>query len=184
MTKHSMLLALSWATFSMTPVWATDLPPQRGPIYGGSSGTSFSRNCAPGQVVSGFRYRTGWWVDSIGLLCRPVNADGTLGSETSVGAMAGGGGGTSGSTSCPAGSVVAQARFMYGNFVNGLHFHCRTWSATTRTFGTERVQLGFGKTISDPYTRTDCENTKQPVHGIAGRYGWYVDALGIVCDEP
>ena len=98
--------------------------------------------------------------------------------------MAGGGSGTSGSKSCPAGSVVAWVAIMYGNFVNGVHFHCRVWEPSTRTFAAERVQLGFGKTISDPYAQTRCENTKQPVHGIAGRYGWYVDALGIVCDEP
>ena len=184
MIKHSTLFALSWAMFSTVPALFADLPPQRGPINGGSSGTSFSRSCAPGQVVTGFRYRTGWWVDAIGLLCRPVKSDGTLGPETSVGAMAGGGGGTSGNKSCPAGSVVAWVNLMYGNFVNGVHFHCRIWVSSTKTFGPERVQLGFGKSISDPYVQTRCESTKQPVHGIAGRYGWYVDALGIVCDEP
>lgn len=185
MMKRSMLLALSWGTFSMTPMWATDLPPQVAPIYGGSTGTSFSRSCYPGQVLTGFRHRTGWlWVDAIGLLCRPVNSDGTLGSETSVGAMAGGGGGTAGSESCPAGSVVAWVSVAYGSFVNGVHFFCRNWDPATRTFLNERVQLGFGKDLSEPQKQVRCENTKQPVHGIRGRFGWYVDAMGIVCDEP
>jgi hypothetical protein len=185
MMKRSMLLALSWGTFSMTPIWATDLPPQVGPVNGGGSGTGFSRSCTSGQVLTGFRYRVGlFWVDAIGLLCRPVSADGTLGSETSVGSMAGGDGGTSGNTSCPAGSVVAWASISYGSFVNGVHFFCRRWDASTRTFGTERVQLGLGKDLAEPSVQTRCENTKQPVHGIRGRSGWYVDALGIVCDEP
>jgi hypothetical protein len=185
MMKLSMLLALSWGTFSMTPTWAADLPPQIAPIYGGSTGTSFSRSCNSGQVLTGFRHRVGWlWVDAVGLLCRPVNSDGTLGSETSVGSMAGGGGGTSGSDSCPAGSVVAWVSVAYGSFVNGVHFFCRIWDPATRSFLNERVQLGFGKDLSEPRMQVRCENTKQPVHGIRGRFGWYVDAMGIVCDEP
>src|SRR3954470_16189159 len=107
--NRSMLLALSWGTFSLAPLSATDLPTQKLPVYGGSGGTAFERSCGAGMVLTGFRYRSGFFVDALGLLCRPVNADGKLGSETTVGTLAGGGGGTSKSVSCPAGSVVASA---------------------------------------------------------------------------
>jgi hypothetical protein len=183
MMKRPMLLALSWGAFSMTPMMSTDLPPQSLPIYGGASGTSFTRSCGAGRVISGFTYRTALWVDAIGLLCRPVNANGTLGSESAVGTLAGGGGGTSGSKSCPAGSVVAWVWVSFGLFVDGVHFSCRAWDPATRTFGVDRGQYSVGKDALNS-TREICENPTQPGHAIRGRSGWYVDAFGLICDEP
>ena len=182
--KRSMMLALSWGTFAITPLRAPDLPPQQLPVYGGSSGTAFTRSCGSGYVLTGFRYRIGIWVDAVGIMCRQVKSDGTLGSETTVGTMAGGGAGTLGTTSCPAGSVVAIATVAYGMLVNGFHFRCHVWDAASRKWTSERVQLAFGRYLIDTQTVSRCEDKSQPVHAIRGRVGWFVDAIGIVCDEP
>jgi hypothetical protein len=181
MMNRSMLLALSWGTFSLAPLGATDLPPQLLPVYGGSSGTAFTRSCASGQVLTGFRYRLGWWIDAIGVLCRPVNENGTLGSETTAGTLAGGGGGTSGSISCPVGSVIGRVLISSGSFVDGIHFSCRAWDASTRKFGDDRGQWAIGKSAGN---REVCEDSRQPGHGVRGRSATYVDAFGLICDEP
>ena len=52
--------------------FAADDPPQLLPIYGGTGGSSFTRDCGAGHVLTGLRYRSGVVVDAIGLLCRPV----------------------------------------------------------------------------------------------------------------
>ena len=64
-------------------------------IYGGGGGSAFTRTCGNNRVMTGFQYRKGLVIDGIGLLCRPVQSNGTLGSE-SAGSMAGGGGGSFG----------------------------------------------------------------------------------------
>ena len=183
MLKHSMLLALSWGTFSMAPIAAPDLTPQKLPVYGGSGGVAFERSCGAGKVLTGFRYRTGMFLDAVGLLCRPVYADGTLGPETSVGTLAGGGGGTSSAHGCAAGGVVTGVTIHAGTFINGIHVTCMHWLAAERRYALEDFGWFFGTTV--PYPKKEaCESDRQPAHGIRGRAATYVDAFGVVCDEP
>src|SRR4051794_21218661 len=70
------------------------------PLIGTNGGTSFSRTCPAGNVLTGIRWRTGAVVDGIGIACSPVRADGTLGTRVDVGTMAGGNGGTAGRDDC------------------------------------------------------------------------------------
>ncbi len=181
-----MLLALSWGTLSLATVSSINLPTQLLPVYGGSGGIAFTRSCGAGKVLTGLTYRTGLWVDGVGLLCRPVNADGTLGSETTVGTLAGGGGGTSGSGSCPSGQVVWQVYIYYQSFVNGIDVRCSGWDAGARKMtGYAGFGPSFGKRGSgQPVQGEQCEAPTQPAHGIRGRAAAYVDAIGFICDEP
>src|SRR4029078_5785645 len=124
-----------------------------------------------GYVMTGIRYRAGLGIDAIGLLCRPVNSIGGLGSETTVGTISGGGGGSTAVASCPAGSVVAGAGIFYGTYVDGLTLHCRAWTATGRAWqGSTLLPVpragsnGFGKTLGSE----ECEAGYQPAHGIRG----------------
>lgn len=84
------------------------------PPIGGIGGSAFSRECPDGNVLTGIRYRRGLLVDGIGIKCRPIRSDGTLGAEVNAGSMAGGSGGTSGSVSCPSGEVVAEESGLSG----------------------------------------------------------------------
>jgi len=188
MHTRTTLLALAWAPLALVPSRGTDLPAQNLPVYGGSGGSSYSRSCGADRVLTGFRYRSGLVIDAIGLLCRPVNSDGTLGAETTVGTLAGGGGGTAGSTSCSRGKVVTGASIRFNSYVEQVMYFCRDWIPSTRTFGassTEESKVTGGS--SNRFTQIiseRCELAAQPAHGIRGREASVVDAIGLVCDEP
>jgi hypothetical protein len=183
MHARSMLLALAGGALALAPTRAADLPAQLLPIYGGSGGTAFSRSCGADRVLTGLRYRSSFVIDAVGLLCRPIAADGTLGAQTSVGTLAGGGGGTSGTASCPSGQVVIGVKLYYGTYVDGATLFCRTWKPATRSFGTTGNTVGFAITSGRDATEL-CENATQPVVTIRGRSAMLVDALGFTCNEP
>jgi hypothetical protein len=173
--------------FARTPAMSSDLPPQLLPVYGGSGGTAFSRSCAAGYVMSGVRLRGGLLVDAIGLLCRPVQPDGTLGAETTVGTLSGGGGGTAAIAHCGAGKVVVGMLIIFGTYVDGFAIICRNWNSSTRTFASSSAGETYdsgGAWSSKPNSPERCESTKQPAHGIRGRSASFVDAIGLICDEP
>ena len=186
MIPRSMLLALSWGTLSVTPLRSTPLPQQLLPVYGGASGTSFNRSCGAGKVLTGLRFRAGLLVDAVGLLCRPVSATGTLGSESTVGTLVGGSGGTSGSASCATGRVVVGASITHGSYVDMISLHCRTWQAGGRRFGTDETYANpVGNSLSTAaFNKEKCEEFTQPAIAIRGRSHSLVDAIGFICDEP
>jgi hypothetical protein len=175
-------------TLALVAFAASDLPPQNLPILGGSGGTAFSRDCGAGHVLSGVRYRSGMVIDALGLQCRPVLGDGSLGPESAVGALAGGGGGTIAVASCPAGRVVTGLRVRFGSYVSYVIVSCRAWSGGTRTYAASgpvsAVSLGSVLTPSAATTDQACESSRQPAAGLRGRAATFVDAVGLVCDEP
>ena len=162
---------------------STDLPAQLLPVYGGSGGTAFSRDCGAGRVLTGLRYRSGQLLDAVGLLCRPVLSNGTLAPETTVGTLAGGGGGSSNTVSCPTGKVMVGARIYFGSWVNGVELECPNWNAATRTRSGSITSLNAANTMGHGESEY-CESSAQPAHAIRGRSGGFVDALGMICDEP
>jgi hypothetical protein len=179
-----VVVAICLAPGMIGPARAADLPPQALPVHGGGGGTTFTRNCGPNRVMTGFQFRRGLVFDAIGPLCRPVQANGTLGSE-SAGSLAGGTGGTYGARSCPTGSVVAGGSVEYGSVVEGVRLYCREWKAATRSFATPEVVVSIvGSNAASHIGRTRCENATQPVVSIRGRAGSFVDAAGFICDEP
>jgi hypothetical protein len=186
MTVHANFIALASGLFAVG-ILGQDLPTQRLPVYGGSGGTSFSRDCGAGRVLTGIRGREGMIVDAIGLLCRPVSASGTLGPESTVGSLAGGGGGEVDTQSCPAGQVVRGIKLKYGLYVDYLSLTCETWQPSTRTYGgglfsTHRI--GAAGIEGGTVRESRCESNKQPGSGLRGRASGVVDAVGLECDEP
>jgi hypothetical protein len=140
-------------------------------------------------VLTGLQYRVGLVVDAVGVLCRSVQADGTLGSQTTVGTLVGGGSGTTVNlSSCPTGQVVTGARIIFGSFVDGIALECRAWNASGRSFGSTVVKrLYIGADVERPGGNTRgsaCEANAQPAIGIRGRASALVDAIGFFCDEP
>jgi hypothetical protein len=115
-----------------------------------------------------------------------VSSTGALGPESVVGLLAGGGGGTSTSFSCPSGSVVTGWKVRYGTYVDNIVIHCRQWKAATRSFDGPTVVVGtLGPTGDSGRSATSaCESPKQPASGIRGRASSLVDAVGLDCDEP
>ena len=184
MLIRSTMLALVGSALALAPMRATDLPPQNLPVLGGSGGSAFSRSCGAGRVLTGLRVRKGLSLDAIGLLCRPVNADGSLGSESTVGTLAGGGGGTADFASCPAGSVAAGAHIFFGTYVDGIRVLCHSWDKATRSFGAKVADFELGRLFNSTLRQTPCEQKKQPMVAIRGREDALVDAVGFICNEP
>jgi hypothetical protein len=181
------LAALSLLALGASDLLSQNLPPQNLPVLGGSGGTAFSRDCGAGHVLSGLRYRSGLVIDAIGLQCRPVLSNGSLGPESAVGTLAGGGGGTIAVSSCPSGMVVSGLRIRFGSYVSYVIITCRTWQTGTRTYassGGSAVSLGSVLTPSSSTLDQACESSRQPGAGVRGRSASFLDAVGLVCDEP
>lgn len=186
MLTRSAMLALAVGTFSLVPVASRFLPPQYLPVYGGAGGDAFTRSCGDGRVLTGMRFRGGMFVDAIGIMCRPVLANGTLGPESTSGTLVGGSGGTSGSASCATGTVVTGASIYYGSIVDQVFLKCKTWNASSRSFSGVEITArpSAGSHTMSRGNQENCEAPTQPVNGIRGRANSLVDALGFICDEP
>jgi hypothetical protein len=187
MTVRSLLLLMAYGVIPLATS-STALPTQYLPIWGGGGGTGFTRSCGDGRVLTGLQYRVGLVVDAVGVLCRPVQANGTLGSQTTVGSLAGGGNGTAAAQSCPSGQIVVGASIIFGSFVDGIHLRCSAWNASARTFGStvlKNLYIGADGIRPGGSARGEvCEASTQPAVGIRGRSSALVDAIGFFCDEP
>ena len=184
MFARSVFTTAAWSVFAIVPL-AADLPTQYLPINGGGGGSGFTRSCGTGKVLTGFVARTGMLIDAVGIKCRPVAANGSLGTESSSGTLAGGTGGTSKDASCETGKVVTELKVYYGSYINDFSFWCQTWNASTRTYSGTKTAHRVGPTsLPDKNATTRCESAAQPVNGIRGRAANVVDAMGIFCNEP
>ena len=185
MFTRSALIATAWGVFSISPLASADLPTQYLPINGGSGGSGYTRNCGADKALTGFVYRSGMVIDAVGIQCRGVTSSGTLGTQSTVGSLVGGGGGTSRSLSCDANQVVTALHVFYGSWISEFAIECQPWNPSTRTFsGTKTYKSAGSHSFSDHAAATRCESSAQPVVGIRGRAANVVDAMGIFCDEP
>jgi hypothetical protein len=203
MKRFAFALAILLPPVAPAFIGVRDLPVQTLAQAGyPTGGTAFTRTCPSGSVLTGFRTRKGVIIDAIGIKCRAVGADGTLGTETSVGSLTGGDGGTASAGSCPSGTVITGSvgalAFPVGLF--GFAFECRHWNAATRRWSGLPVTAINIPTVGGLVlmalpgpnlalltgfaTYRACSNETQPAEGIAGRSGTYLDAVGLRCDEP
>jgi len=160
-------------------------PTQRTPAFGGSGGRDFELQCGQGYVLTGLQGRQGMVIDRIGVLCRPVRPDGSLGSETTVGGEVGGRGGNAAAVSCGSGRVLSALFILYGTYVDSVQIGCRTWHAGTRSMsGAIAYGQKLGGSGSPTPQRISCGSDRQPGAGILGRAGNVVDSIGLVCNEP
>ena len=156
------------------------------PSIGTSGGTAFSRECPDNHVLTGIRYRSGFLLDAVGIKCRPVKSDGTLGAEISWGGMVGGSGGTSGSVSCPSNAVIVEQGGKGGPAV-GIHtlkMGCYSWIPSAKKWGLPgfpRIYV-IGSTTTFLYHA--CSEHTQPATGIKGKQGDFVDSFRLHCSTP
>lgn len=182
-----VLLALTTAAAHAPIRGYLDLAPQHTTVRGGAGGSSYTIRCPAGSVLTGISSHAGLWLDYVRLLCTQVKSDGTLGGETVGDGTAGGNGGLLWSTSRCGQGVVAGGTVKYGSFVHKLELRCYAWSASERSFDRYNRTAFVLSGAASSAPRTDdfsCTSAKQPVVGIRGREGDYVDAIGFICDEP
>ncbi len=164
------------------------------PLFGGSGGTrSYNLDCGSGAVLVGAIYKSGSWLDALGIICQRVDSStGSLRSEFTRGPV-GGTGGTARIKRCNQGNVVTNLRAFSGRFVNGFSLSCGQWvpsrkSARTASgiCGSSTDQcLSVGNTsVTFLVKASDVFKCPSGLVGKAfrGKYGSYVDSARFVCD--
>lgn len=156
------------------------------PLLGFSpGGTPFTRECPDGHVLTGVRYRRGLVLDGLGIRCRPVRPDGTLGPEISAGLMTGGNGGSAGTASCPANTVIAsQEGDITGLTLGAARLGCHAWVPGSRSWKGSQTRVLVVKPGSGTPRKNTCAKGSEPATGIRGRHGGIVDAFGLRCGKP
>jgi len=190
LTRIAAALALlAAATAAAAPPPAEDQPAQitPEPLMGGSAGTRVSVTCDNHRVLVGVTGKAGSWLNNIFLKCAAVSGATLSDVKTlnytyqRIGGMCGVGCHDY-TVQCPSGQVVKGVMVYRGGYVNQIGLYCRGWDGTGWT-GTGNLVGPKGGT-GGTYDRRDCDRRTQPVVGLVARAGWWVDALGIRCDEP
>jgi hypothetical protein len=161
----------------------------KGPLWGGSGGSSsYNLDCGSTGVMVGLYGKVGLWIDQIGVVCRKVNPDGTLGSTYTRGPV-GGSGGSGDRADCPSGSVITVMGSWSGSFMDQVGVECYGWSPGSRRAGggyTGAASLGKVGTIHLPgltfNQKVNCPAEKVG-KAVRGKSGGYIDSLQFVCDD-
>ncbi|ATB28676.1 hypothetical protein [Melittangium boletus] len=122
--------------------------------HGGSGGAASSKECPANYVAVGIHGSAGDIVVSLGLVCRYLNNDGTLGAWYYTSATTGAYTVTPFNIQCPAGQVVVGFHGHNNNFLDSLGLSCATpnnWmSGSGVEFSTVKVGgTGGGYEFSD-----------------------------------
>jgi hypothetical protein len=161
--------------FMMSPARA-DFVPQGGP-----GGTYFSVPCPAGKYLIGTNGNYGFVVDRISLICAAVNSDGTTGDPWLEPEFHGGPGGSPFKTPrCDNNEVIHGAGLLTGDMphhvvIRLIVFNC----VSTTTNAQHSLDIGTA-----PGFRTNIPQNCPPgqaATGIQGRWGTYVDAVGLLC---
>ncbi len=157
------------------PATASDLP-----IEGGAGGGAFRDECGADQYLIGVQARTGASIDQIAIKCATVKPDGTI-SDIKLDPDARGGSGGSQPTAreCGGSEIIDAMGLLMGrqpphDVVRLIIFNC------VSTTGDARHNLDVGSAPFFPTIYQQCPDGEAAT-GIHGRYGSYVDALGLIC---
>lgn len=94
-------------------------------LQGGSGGEPAELTCPSGQVLQGFRGRTGLSVDQVSIACAPWSAsEGAQGAPTWLGPVGGSGGWPTPEIFCPGPLPVRYLNVVAGRVVAGFRFAC------------------------------------------------------------
>lgn len=157
------------------PAAARDLP-----IGGGPGGRAFRDECATGQYLIGVQARTGASIDQIAIRCATVKPDGTISNIKQDPDLRGGAGGSApAAKDCGRSEIITAMGLLMGrqpphDVVRLIIFNC------VSTTGNARHNLDVGSAPLFPTINQQCADGEAAT-GIHGRYGSYVDALGLIC---
>jgi len=178
------------------------------PAIGGSGGnTNYNLDCGPNAVMVGINGKYGSWIDSMSVVCRGINADGSLGNMRTLGPTGGTGGNNIANSVCAADSVVTGMNFYWGLIVDRTEVHCRPWlknrlMADPSTSSPSPSPLGpsidtsiydsilnllnykLNTNIATKFRASvSCTSLGEYVAtGMRGRSGNFLDSASLVCD--
>ena len=169
------------------------------PRLGGNGGNrSYDLDCGNGAVIVGATYRSGSWLDALGLICQRVNAQtGALEDDFTRGPV-GGAGGDPRILRCPSGRVVGAAQGYYKTYVHAITLSCYRWDASrkapifvdkTALFREGRENfiragakdIGYTCPWCPIYRGFQCPSGKAG-KALRGKHGIYIDNFRFVCD--
>ena len=140
-----------------------------GPMIGGGGGGEWEGWCGRGSI-STLRARSGWYVDSIAMMCP---SDGYTWSQ-----WYGGGGGGSTVLSCPSNYPYMKGyQGRAGWYIDNLRIDCTDAGKYAITNGNGAA----GGTGGAPFTWR-C-GAGFSVAGFLGGSGWYIDRLALTCND-
>ena len=161
------------------------------PRMGGSGGTrSYNLDCGNQSVLVGVIYKSGMWLDAIGIICQQVNAQtGALGNEFTRGPV-GGSGGLANTKRCNQGNVVHGLTIRSGKFIEAGTFRCTRWipaekKPVDRRDGSctgDRCTTFFGSSVGGRNQGPFYCPAGKVGKAVRGRRGIYIDSLRFVCD--
>jgi hypothetical protein len=121
------------------------------PFRGGTGGQAVNISCASGYVASGIHGRAGQYIDRLGLICRALRADGSLG--PSYDSMpVGGWGGSDFRIECPPGGAIVGFHGASGDYLDRLGLICSSpsaWRSGPWTYYTGAAGGGAGGGFDD-----------------------------------
>lgn len=180
---YSLLCAALVVTGLSAPALATDLG-----AFGGTGGTPFRDECAPGEYLVGLDGRTGAWLDAIGAVCARWNASSKSFVAPRVvryhGALGGGPQRETCAFDLAIGTAMIDLKRSDDHLVANVTFECYSAlppynSVSAYTFGNGGGFVPIGGRPS-VMTLQKCPAGELAV-GILGRSGDSVDAFGLIC---
>lgn len=149
------------------------------PYHGGSGGTAYTIDCGYGVAV-GIQGWAGQYIDRLGLVCRNLGADGSLGEPYNTFAV-GGSGGSSFRVECPVGQAIVAIGGANGWYVDRLEIGCSTPAGWMNPGGVKTYPTGVGGT-GGTYFFDNC-NHGFVLTGFNLRTGYFVDGVQGRCSK-
>lgn len=153
--------------------------------FGGGLGGSLVQDstCPTGSVTVGFFSRTGSYTDSVGVICNPLNRNGTVNGSEQYGIRIGDPGGhTDHVSTCPEGRVMRGLGGKTGAYIDQMKGMC--------SFGQDiaRQLPGLSTAISPVVDATGGGNeasaecpSGSAITGLRTRSGAYIDHMWVLC---
>ena len=146
---------------------------------GGVSITAYELSCGAGKFAAvGVYGRSGAWIDKLGLLCAPFQADGTLGATFQSSAV-GGEGGSVNQGICPKNQVMVGVSIWHDQLlVYQIELHCQSITEWKKPDSTAAKVQGMGSAAATEYTG-ECPHGAM-ITGVKGTSGEYVNEATMV----
>lgn len=150
------------------------------PPHGGYGGTPVSTRCLYGYVAVGIHGRSGQNIDRLGLICRQLNADRSLGTYYISNSYGGSGGGYF-EVECARGTAIVGIEGFSGSYINGMFMTCATPATWGRGTGIDFYSRYIGGNVGS-YFSEQC-TSGSVVTGFNLRVGGLVDQMQTFCSK-
>lgn len=179
-----MFLAAAFLALGSASVSAQSFP-----AWGGPGDAQVSDLCGQQQYfITGFKFRSGAWLDQVQIVCQRHNVDGTVDPARITPTPArGGGGGAPGEIYCPPNQIVTRIdpALTPERQIRGFTFNCGSYVPGKQVQQGETWQVGaFYNSHKDDTRAQLCEVFDYNAGlGMHINFGKHVNGVGLVCNK-